>query len=60
MGKTYKDQNSYDDRKGRKGNKKKFPRVPPITKRSEPFDDKRRQEKYPDRDGDGTDGDYYY
>lgn len=36
MGKTYKDQNRYDQ-------KKKFPRVPPITKRSEPFEDKRRK-----------------
>ncbi len=36
MGKTYKDQNKYDTRK-------KFPRVPPITKRSEPFEDKRHK-----------------
>ena len=36
MGKTYKDQTRYDQ-------KKKFPRVPPILKRSEPFEDKRRK-----------------
>lgn len=44
MGKTFKDQQRYDDRK--KLGKGKFPRVPPITKRSEPFEDKRKKSKY--------------
>lgn len=39
MGKTYKDQQRYD--------KKVFPRVPRIEKRSEPFEDRRfKKEKH--------------
>jgi len=42
MGKTFKDQNRYDSKK-----KMVFPRVPPIEKRSEAFDDRRlRKEKH--------------
>lgn len=55
MGKTYKDRDRYDE-KSQKG-KQKFPRVPRIEKRSEPFLDKRRQTKYPEKwDDDSWDG----
>ncbi len=43
MGKTYKDQNSWQQKSG--GRKKKFPRVPSIRQRSEPFESVDRLDK---------------
>jgi hypothetical protein len=47
VSRTYKDRESRYDDDGPK-RKKKFPRVPRIEKRSEPFEDARKKQKYPE------------